>query len=283
MKKRWFLVVLLLLSSLGVAMSATRPEWVWKNETYLNRKRTNTSYEFKVFKTEDNSKTRLHEGRFYPLLKYIGETCGADPATMVLDSLYSDPGAPCTYRISFPENGGQASVLAQLVDVYEDVDYNVGNDPFFELYQLYAISGKDAPVTFDDFKSGERSKGTAALLNVVAPGAGQLYKGQTFKGAVLLGSEIALGAAAITFHCNSRYFRSHKDLGVHDADSFHSKEIGQRRLRNFTLGAMAGIWAFGIYDALAKESTPCVVVSASDGRTLSVAPASGGVAFVYRF
>ena len=285
MKKRWSLILLFLLCCYGTAMSATLPEWAWKNESYMNRKRTNTSYEFKVFKTEDNNHTRLHEGRFYPLLKYIGETYGADPDTMVLDSLSNGPYAPSTYRISFPENGRTATVKAQRVDVYSAVDYNVDLDPVFEYYQLYAVSGKDAHVTFDEFKAGERSKGTAALMNVLAPGAGQLYKGQTFKGYALLGSEIALGAAAVTFHLRSNYYKGRKEEGTLEPESFRSEEIGLRRLRNITLGAMAGIWAFGLFDAFASESMPNITVSAPNGGALTFAPASGsaGVALVYRF
>lgn len=250
----------------------------------MNQKRTNPSYRFKVFKTEDSSLTRLEEGRFYPLLKYLGGRYGADPAAMVLDSLAAAPGGRPTYRIVFPENGRDAVVFAQRVDVYEAVDHNVDLDPVFEYYQLYAVSEKDADVEFDRFESGERSRAAAAAMSLI-PGAGQLYKGHTFKGGVILGSEVALGAAATVFHIRSRYYRQMKESGEGATESFHSEEIGLRRLRNVTLGAMAGIWAFGIFDALTAESLPEIRVSASDGGTVQVAPASSGagLALVYRF
>ena len=285
MKKFGLLVFLLLAGFGGNAFSATIPEWAWKDESYMNRKRTNTTYAFKVFKTEDSSLTRLHEGRFYPLLKYLGEKYGADPETMAVDSLSQGAYMPYTYRITFPENGRTATVKARRVDVFSMVDHNVNLDPVFEYYQLYAVSEKDADVVFDDFQVGERSKGVAALLNVVAPGAGELYKGQTFKGWALLGSEVALGAAAITFHVRSTYYKAREEKGDLEPDSFRSEKIGMRRLRNITLGAMAGIWAFGLFDAFASESMPNITVSAPQGGNLTLAPAasSAGLSLVYRF
>ena len=283
--KKASLTLLLLVTGSFCVPAAPLPEWAWKNESSLNRKRQNTSYVFKVFKTEDSNHTRLQESRFFPLFRYIGDTYGADPETMVLDSLSNGPGTPSTYRISFPENGRTASVLARRVDVYSAVDYQVDRDPVFEYYQLYAVSGKDAPVTFDDFQVGERSKGTAALMNAVAPGAGQLYKGHTFKGYTILGSEIALGVTAITQQVKANYYDKMAETATAGADSYRNDAIGRRRIRNAALITMGGIWAYSIFDALVAESMPNISVSAPSGAQLTVAPAStsAGIALVYRF
>ena len=274
-----------LMTGLVCATAGPLPEWAWKGESYMNAKRTNTSYGFKVFKTEDDNMTRLHEGRFYPLLEYLGNKHGISPNAMSLDSLANGPGEPFTYRIALPLEGHTGTVLAQRVDVFSAVDQNTLGDPIFEYYQLFAVSEMDADPIFDHFEHGERSKTKAALMNLVAPGAGQLYKGHTFKGAVLLGSEVALGAAAITFHKRSLYYKQRKEEGTFATESFHSEEIGLRRLRNTALIGMAGIWAFGIYDALAKESMPAILVSAPENKSLTLAPAPEGVgiSLVYRF
>ena len=273
--------VLLLMGGLS-AHAALRPEWTWKGEEALNRKRKNESYTFKVFKTEDAYLSRLREGRFYPLLKYLGDRYQADPEKMVLDSLATIPGEPTTYRIVLPDNG---VVRARRVDVYSTVDNNTLGDPVFEYYQLYAVSEKDAEVLFDQFEVKERSRGEAALMTALIPGAGQIYKGHTFKGSVILGSEIVLGAAAWSAHKKSLYYKDKVASGIPYTDSWQSKEIGMRRLRNIALVAMGGIWAFGLYDALATESMPFIFVSAPQGGQLSLAPAtdSAGLALVYRF
>ena len=269
----------------GTAFSTTLPEWAWKNESYMNRKRTNTSYEFKVFKTEDNNHTRLHEGRFYPLLEYLGDRYGVDINKMSLDSLSAGPGEPYTYRIVIPENERDATVWAQRVDVYSAVDNNTLGDPIFEYYQLYAVSEKDTEALFDHFEVKERSRGGAALMTALIPGAGQFYKGHTFKGGAIIGSEIVLGAVAWSAHKKSLYCKDLVASGAPGADSWQSKEVGMRRLRNVALIAAGGVWAFGLYDALATESMPFLYVSAPQGGQLTFAPAptGAGLSLVYRF
>ena len=56
-------------------------------------------------------------------------------------------------------------------------------------------------------------------------------------------------------------------------------------LKNVALIAAGGVWAFGLYDALATESMPFLYVSVPQGGQLTVTPSSmgAGVALVYRF
>ena len=281
--KTGLLAILLFFAGL-CAGAAPLPEWARKGEAYMNRKRTNTSYEFKVFKSEDAYLSRLQENRFFPLLAYLGDKYGVAPEKMALDSLSNGLGAPATYRISFPENGRLATVLAQRVDVYDAVDYNTDLNPVFEYYQLYAVSEKDVTPVFDTFERGERSKGKAALMNIL-PGAGQLYKGHTFKGYTILGSEIALGITAITQQVKANYYDKMAETATVGADSFRNDAISRRRIRNAALITMGGIWAYSIFDALVAESMPNISVSAPSGAQLTVAPAStsAGIALVYRF
>ena len=283
LRKTGLLAILLVVASV-CAGAAPLPEWARKGEAYMNRKRTNTSYSFKVFKSEDAYLSRLQENRFFPLLAYLGDKYGVAPEKMALDSLSNGLGTPATYRISFPENGRQATVLAQRVDVYDTVDYNTDLNPVFEYYQLYAVSEKDVTPVFDTFERGERSKGKAALMNII-PGAGQLYKGHTLKGYTILGSEIALGVTAITQQVKANYYDKMAETATVGADSYRNDAIGRRRIRNAALIAMGGIWAYSIFDALVAESMPNISVSASSGAQLTVAPAStsAGIALVYRF
>ena len=286
LKKTSMLALLLIMVGSLCAQAKPLPEWVWKGESFMNKKRTNTTYEFKVFKTEDAYLSRLQEGRFFPLLEYLGERYQTDINRMSLDSLSNGVGQPYTYRISVPTKEGPATVFAQRVDVYSRVDNNVALDPIFEYYQLYAVSqlnGTD--VAFDHFERGERSKGKAALMDVVLPGTGQLYKGHTFKGCVILGSEIALGVTAITQQVKAKYYDRMEASDTVAPDSFRNDALARRKIRNAALCAMAGVWAFGIFDALASESMPNITVSAPQGGQLTIAPSSSGagLALVYRF
>ena len=283
LRKTGLLALLLLVAGVS-ASAAPKPEWAWKGESYMNKKRTNTSYEFKVFKTEDAYLSRLQENRFFPLLEYLGGQYEVDPAMMALDSLSNGPGVPATYLISIPLKGHIATVRAQRVDVFADVDYNTAMDPVFEYYQLYAVSGKDSEASFDTFERGERSRGKAALMNII-PGAGQLYKGHAFKGYTILGSEIALGVTAITQQFKANYYDKMAQTATVGADSYRNDALARRRIRNAALCAMGGIWAYSVFDALVSESMPIISVSAPQGGQLTLAPSStsAGVALVYRF
>lgn len=286
LNKTSILALLLLMAGSLCAQAKPLPEWIWKGESFMNKKRTNTTYEFKVFKTEDAYLSRLQESRFFPLVQYLGERYQADPAQMSLDSLANGPGEPYTYRISIPLKDGPATVFAQRVDVYSAVDHNVALDPIFEYYQLYAVSqlnGTD--VAFDHFERGERSKTKAALMDVVLPGTGQLYKGHTFKGCVMLGTEIALGVTVVTQQIKAKYYDRMEATDTVAPDSYRNDALARRKIRNAALCAMAGVWAFGIFDALATESMPNITVSAPQGSQLTIAPSSygAGLALVYRF
>jgi predicted pyridoxine 5'-phosphate oxidase superfamily flavin-nucleotide-binding protein len=286
-RKTTFLVwvfAFLFLGSLA-AQAGPLPEWAWKGESYMNKKRTNTTYEFKVFKTEDAYLSRLQESRFYPLLVYLGEQYGVDPSAMALDSLSNRPGEPFTYRIAIPMDGETATAWAQRVDVYSATDYNTTLDPFFEYYQLYAVSVKGVDPVFDTFERGERSRGKAALMNFL-PGTGQLYKGHSFKGYVLLGSEVALGVTALTQQIKANYYDKMAETATVGVDSYRNDAIARRRIRNAAFCAMAGAWAFSVVDALITESMPNITVSAPQNDSqLTIAPASqgAGIALVYRF
>ena len=283
MRKFGYLVILLLVAGFTCSASPL-PEWARMGENYMNKKRQNTSYVFKVFKTEEAYLSRLQEGRFYPLLKYLGDKYDIAPERMGLDSLSNGPGKPYTYRILVPFDGRQGTVLAQRVDVYSAVDYNTPGDPVFEYYQLYAVSEANADVTFDEFERNERSKGKAALMNIV-PGVGQIYKGHTFKGYTILGAEVALAATAISQQFKADYYDRMALTDTASPESFRSDAIARRRIRNAALCAMGGIWAYSVFDALVSESMPIISVSAPQGGQLTLAPSStsAGVALVYRF
>ena len=279
------LVGAFLLMGAVCAQAGPLPEWAWKGESYMNKKRQNTSYEFKVFKTEDASLTRLREGRFYPLLKYLGDKHGISPDAMALDSLANGPGEPYTYRIALPFEGHIGTVLAQRVDVYSAIDQNTLGDPIFEYYQLFAVSELGTEPVFDHFEKGERSRATAALMNVIAPGAGQLYKGHSFKGYALLGSEIALGVTAVASQFKANYYDKRAETETISPESFRNDAVGRRRIRNAALVSMAGLWAFSIFDALTADSMPAISVSAPQGGQLTLGPATSGagLSLVYRF
>ena len=256
------------------AFAGVKPEWVQKGEEAMNRKRTNDSYVFKAFHQADADYDRLMDGRFDPLIHYVASKYRVEQSSVQLDSLVAGAGVPVTYRLAFRDTDGEAVVLAQRVDSY--LTFEDFNDQEFrwEHDQLFAVSEKNRDVLFDSFQMESVDKKVAALIGIV-PGVGQLYKGDTAKGLVILGSEVALGTAAVIFQVKANGYQKHADAGEFPVDSWQSKADGYKLVRNVSFGAMAGIWLFGIFDALVGNGA----------ERLKVEPASGsaGVGLVYNF
>lgn len=269
-----FLLLAFCLLQCPVALAGVKPEWVQKGEDRMNRKRTNDSYVFKAFHQEGADYDRLMDGRFEPLLRYVASKYQAVRGSVQLDSLVAGAGAPVTYRIAFRDAEGDAVVLAQRVDSYltfEDV-----NDQEFiwEHDQLFAVSEKNRDVVFDRFRVESADKTLATVMSLV-PGVGQLYKGDVSKGLVIIGSEVALGAAAVVTHLKANGYQKRADAGEYPADSWQSKADSYKLGRNVSLAAMAGVWLFGIFDA--------VVGDGASRLTVEPAATDNGVGLVYKF
>lgn len=261
------------------ARADRRPAWVDKSEESLNAQRTNDTYEFKVLRSEDKELNRLHEGRFYPLFDYLAVKYGSKPESMAIDSLatYDMP----TYRVTFETAQGRSAVIARLVEVYESIDYNVEQDPVFELCQLYAIGRKDTDVAFDGFERREISLPLAGLMSVV-PGAGQLYKGNKAKGYALLGTSVFFAGAAVASQFKMVEWRDMMDKEPGVRDSWESKSIAMRKQRNILIGAIGCLSVYSIVDALVSEDVPRIEVKRSDGSKVSVTPSFQGAGLALR-
>jgi hypothetical protein len=264
-----------------VARADVRPAWVDRSEKELNAKRTNDTYEFKVLRSEDKELNRLHKGRFYPLLEYLAGEYGSKPETMTVDSLAMAGNLP-TYRITFETALGRSAVIARLVEVYESIDYNVEQDPVFELCQLFAIGRKDTDVLFDEFARKEINRPLAGLMSVI-PGTGQLYKGNKAKGYALLGTSLAFAGAAVASQYKMIEWRDMMDKEPGGRDSWESKSIAMRKQRNILLGAIGCLSAYSIFDALVGDEVPRITVRSSGGSKISVAPQGAGMAFRIEF
>ncbi len=264
--------------------AAIKPQWIRQGEEAMNRKRINENYTFKVFHTWNPDLTLLRERRFDPLMTYVREQYGADPQSMKIDTIESVETDEVTYRISFKDASGDAVVYAKKVDEYCAFEDFQSNEYGFEYYQLYAVSDKNILPVFDNFIIRDNANSTAALLSIV-PGVGQIYKGDTFKGCGILGTEILMAAGSVVSHIKYREYQDKADQGVPFADSWHSKATSCKVARNVMAGAFAGVWIYNILDAAVLPGGSRVIVKRPEGQKLTIAPSStsAGVALTYRF
>ena len=260
-KKAAQLLSVMLCLTVPFTASAVEPKplWVQKGVKSLNGERTNDSYNFQVFDTVGKDWNRLEAERLHPLMEYVGERYNVTADAMQLDSLNRKDGEPVTYRITFASEGEVSEVSARRVDEYSHFEEYPDNNYDFELYQLYAVSERNAVPAFDDFSLTNRYPAKTALMSII-PGLGQIYKGQSGKGYAIMGVEAAFVAGSIYSAAEQARYKRLAKNNPDIKDSYMSTATTFRQLRNVCLIAGGALYIYNIIDAAVAKGARRVVV-----------------------
>lgn len=280
----FFLMVCLLLSFSAMAQTQTKPLWIQNGEKSLAKERTNENYYFKVFHTYGEDVNLLKKQRFHPLLDHVREHYQAELSEMKLDSLYLDnDSSKMTYSITFTDSVGNAVVYAQKVDEYCSFEDYADNTYQFEYYQLYAVSKRDSVPVFDEFTLSRTYNHKALCLSLV-PGLGQIYKGQKIKGYTILGMEATLAVSAVAFHFKKHFCDRQIEKQPQFADSWRSKSLGWRQMRNLCIGVAGCLYVYNLIDAAVSKGSRHVVVKKPKLQVLPSASSEGaGMTLSFNF
>lgn len=253
-------LVVLMVLGMAMAQAEDYPRWVKKGVAYLNKERSNDSYQFVDFHTHDVDLNLLQDRALKPLLKYVEENYGASYGSCET-SPTSIEGYDAIKIAYTTDKGVKQTVYAVKIDSYERYDDFEENEYEWDYYQLYALSYPGRQPAFDNIKVTDQNNATAVALSII-PGMGQLYKGQKAKGWIILGGECFFVASAIAFECKRSY--CHRQIGKHPevADSWRSKTKGWRDFRNISIGCAAALYLYNLIDAGVSKG----------GRTISVEP-----------
>lgn len=268
-------VLLLALTCLILPQSMTaqsKPRWAQKGVSSMNKARSNDTYEFMSTETFGPDVNVLRRERMIPLLNQIAEKYGLEADKASVDTLGApEAGGVTDCRITFPAGDTLHVCYARLVDEYEVFDDNADQTYDYTLCQLYAVSRMDVQPVYDDFELTRTYNAEAVALSIV-PGMGQMYKGQTVKGAAILGGEAALIAGAVAFSIKKNHSRNHVGQDAGTSDSWHSKERGWRQMRNLCIGLAGGLYVYNLLDAALSKGARQVVVKKKDDPILAVVP-----------
>jgi len=112
-----------------------------------------------------------------------------------------------------------------------------------------------------------RSRTDAVYRSLLLPGWGQFYNRQPGKAWLIIGTELALGGAALGFHLagQSSYDKYTSATSSAQAQQYYEESASHYRTRNWLLASMGGVWLLNVADAW---------LSGVDGEQLL----SGGVA-----
>ena len=155
----------------------------------------------------------------------------------------------------------------------------------YYVVELFATTGADKEIT-DKFTT-TTSYGAAPVFYSLIPGVGQMYKGSTVKGGIILGSAVVVGAGIITAESlRASYIKKMKEYPKHH-DFYNNKATTWKNIRNVTIGVGAGLYLYNLIDAAVASGRPRVIVTPKRSYYYSLAPTwdgeSVGLAFNLTF
>ncbi len=155
----------------------------------------------------------------------------------------------------------------------------------YRLHTLFMVAVTDNPV-FDRIYLSTSYGVTPAVMSVI-PGMGQIYKGCTAKGIVMLASEAALGAGIVFCENQRADYKKKMKEQPRFAKDYNTKSNNWQTARNVCIGVAAAVWVYNIVDASVARGARRVKVKRAGvgGLTMSpmLLPDGGGISMAYRF
>lgn len=151
----------------------------------------------------------------------------------------------------------------QLQGVKIDEYWEKRNDGMYYLTALYARSQVDGTPQFDNVKLTTKYGINDTWRSFIVPGWGQLYKGSTLKGGLIMGGTVTCIGAIIYTDCtrasfNSKIQKTHNtQLKLHYADQRTSYTTG----RNICIGALCALYVYNIVDAFVAPGARHILTS----------------------
>ncbi len=285
-----FIAAIAALSGSSTAVAATTPSWAKQGVSSLNKKRSNETYRFVNVSETGSDINLLQRQRIEPVIAELAKTYQLSTQGVKVDTIGYKGGTAETmaYRLTFA--GEQPTVfVAKPIDQYTDLNFEDDNEAHHTYYQLYAVSEKNILPDFDDLTVSNYYPKTMGLTSLV-PGLGQIKKGQTIRGGMIMGGEALLLASAVVFDIKANSFIDNaKATTGEDHNSWASKTDGWRKMRNISLGLAGGLYIANIIDAAFFPGASHVKVNSSKkfAPTMAFSPMisneGSGLSFVMQF
>lgn len=160
-----------------------------------------------------------------------------------------------------------------------------GGRHYFKLYALYAVARKGMKPAFDNVTFTPKYGARGFVRSLIIPGWGQLYKGNTVKGACMLGGEVAFVAMIIAGeNLRASYKKKMKEQPSH-LKTYNTKADNWENVRNVCIGGAAALYVYNLIDALVADGRERAVVRKQKYLTVQpvVSPDCNGVSLAYHF
>lgn len=274
--------------------SGIKPVWI-RNVASLDRQRHTGTYEFRMVENSGESLPQLEKDRIYALGTYLEST---HDISGVIERDYEDVlrGDGYTDRISnsltFKTKTSVRTFNAVMIDNYWEQVRVPGIGIRYNYYTLYAVTDHPGDFITDDFGTTELYGARGLWRSAIVPGWGQLYKGQTVKGSLILGGCAALaGGIAVTEvlrqDCIRQISQTHE---AYQKQAYAVRVNNYATARNVCIGAAAALYVYGLIDSIVSPGARRITVMdrVAGGRRWSAVPAvlpegAAGIAAVMKF
>ncbi len=185
----------------------------------------------------------------------------------------SAPRKNSEFTLEASEKGKQIDLVCRVVDEYWE-----RNHGSYFVTELFTVNDTSRPGqgSYNDNIKLTTSYGAAPVFYSLIPGVGQLYKGSTTKGSIILGSAVVVGAGIITAESlRASYIKKMKEYPKHH-DFYNNKATTWKNVRNVAIGVGAGLYIYNLIDAAVAPGRRRVVVSKGKSYNYSFVPTWDG-------
>ncbi len=242
-----------------------KPQW-----THVMPTRSNDSFVYSRMRSEGSSLADARREAIGNLLEEAGLSKGLSVTSDYTSSRTSHSikkndqsfyESSRDFQVNTIVKGKEVNLQARTVDEYWERD----NNGKYSLTTLFARSYLDKPANFDDVKLTTKYGLQGLWRSAIIPGWGQLYKGSTLKGGLIMGGTVACIAGIIATDCvresyNSKIFKTHDvKLKKLYADKRSDYAMG----RNICIGALCAVYVYNLVDAVVAPGARRIVAASS--------------------
>ena len=238
-----------------------RPTWL---NDLTKLKKTNDTFEYLVVQNDGNMLQSLKEGRMTNLANYLEQSnkiAGIiSRDTKTENSTTTGFQSTSVNKLSFTTKTDVVQFTSKMIDDYwEYVTYPDGTK-IYRYFTLYAVSTQKKPI-FDEVSFSNTYGVQGLWRSSLVPGWGQMHKGSTAKGIMILGGEAALiGGIIVTESRRASYAKKvNETRNAAHIRTYSNKAGNMEIIRNSCIAGAAVLYAYNLIDAIAAPGAKRII------------------------
>ncbi|MDE6006200.1 MAG: hypothetical protein K2G67_01420 [Muribaculaceae bacterium] len=186
------------------------------------------------------------------------------------------------FRVSTTVKGKEVNLQGVTIDEY----WQRNDDGKFYLTTLFSRSQLDKTPHFDNVELTTKYGVNGLWRSAIVPGWGQLYKGSTLKGGLILGGTVAF-VGGIIYTETMRKDYMNKINKTHNTDNIRTYKTRADNLamgRNICIVGLSALYVYNIVDAIVAPGARRIITkknSSGKGYSFTPAPTSDGGLGIY--